>query len=232
MNNKTILVVDDEKIIADNLKFNLEREGYIIEVAYNGQDAITKANEIKPDLILLDVMMSPIDGYEVCRIVRKKITCPIIMLTAVKIDTMDKVVGLEMGADDYVAKPYEFRELLARIKANLRRAELPDKSEEDEVNTNGFKIKDMFVDSKSHLAIIGSKVIDLTPKEFELLKLLYNYPNEVFSREQILKTIWDYEYFGDIRTVDVTIRRLREKLGDNGRYILTKRGMGYYVSLR
>lgn len=232
---RTILIVDDEKSIVDILKFNLEKEGYKTCEAYDADEAVEKALEIKPDLILLDVMLPKSDGFTVCRRLRQDLNCPIIMLTA-REDVVDKIIGLELGADDYMTKPFVIREVIARIKANLRKyVKASDKVKEEDELSKGFSIKDMYIDSKNYLATINGKVIDLTTKEFELLKLLASSPNEVFTRERILKTIWGYDYYGDARTVDVTVRRLRAKIEPNTsapKYLLTKRGMGYYVTLK
>lgn len=234
MEERKILIVDDEKSIVEILKFNLEKEGYKTYEAYDADEAVEKAFEVNPDLILLDVMLPKSDGFTVCRKIRQKLDCPIIMLTA-REDVVDKIIGLELGADDYMTKPFSIREVIARIKANLRKyVKNVDVKNEDE-KQNGFMIKDMFIDSKNYLATINGKIIDLTTKEFDLLKLLSSSPNEVFTREQILKTIWGYDYYGDARTVDVTVRRLREKIETNTaapKYLLTKRGMGYYVTLK
>lgn len=232
MNDKKILIVDDEKPIVDILKFNLEKEGYNTVVAYDGEEAVQKALEEKPDLILLDVMLPKLDGFTVCKKLRQTLSCPIIMLTA-KEDVVDKIIGLELGADDYMTKPFSIRELIARIKANLRKHVV--QNEEGQANENSSKItiKDMIIDPERYVAIINNKVIDLTIKEFELLKLLSSTPNQVYTREQILRGVWGYDYYGDARTVDVTIRRLREKIeasSSEPKYILTKRGMGYYIS--
>lgn len=234
MEERKILIVDDEKSIVEILKFNLEKEGYKTYEAYDAEEAIEKAFEVNPDLILLDVMLPKSDGFTVCRKIRQKLSCPIIMLTA-REDVVDKIIGLELGADDYMTKPFSIREVLARIKANLRKYVKNVDNKSDSEKQNGFMIKDMFIDSKNYLATINGKIIDLTTKEFDLLKLLSSSPNEVFTREQILKTIWGYDYYGDARTVDVTVRRLREKIETNTaapKYLLTKRGMGYYVTLK
>ncbi|MEG1705791.1 MAG: response regulator [Clostridia bacterium] len=234
MEEKKILIVDDEKSIVEILKFNLEKEGYTTYEAYDADEAVEKAFEVNPDLILLDVMLPKSDGFTVCRKIRQKLNCPIIMLTA-REDVVDKIIGLELGADDYMTKPFSIREVIARIKANLRKYTKNTEVKTDEEKQNGFMIKDMFIDSKNYLATINGKIIDLTTKEFELLKLLSSSPNEVLTREQILKAIWGYDYYGDARTVDVTVRRLREKIEINTaspKYLLTKRGMGYYVTLK
>ncbi len=231
MEERKILIVDDETSIVEILKFNLEKEGYKTYEAYDADEAIAKAEEIKPDLILLDVMLPKSDGFTVCRKIRQTMNCPIIMLTA-REDVVDKIIGLELGADDYMTKPFSIREVLARVKANLRKyVKVEEKNDEDKT----FAIKDMIIDSKNYLAKIGTRVIDLTSKEYELLNLLATNANEVFTREQILKAIWGYDYYGDSRTVDVTVRRLREKIElntSNPKYLLTKRGMGYYVTLK
>ena len=232
MNEKKILIVDDEKPIVDILKFNLEKEGFSTAVAYDGEEAINLALSIKPDLILLDLMLPKVDGFNVCKELRKSLVCPIIMLTA-KEEVVDKIIGLELGADDYMTKPFSIREVIARVKANLRKHVLPETEESKKKSNSKIKIKDMTIDSEKYIAIIGDKKIDLTIKEFELLKMLSSEPDQVFTREQILKGVWGYDFYGDARTVDVTIRRLREKIEKNPaepQYVQTKRGMGYYIS--
>lgn len=232
MNDKRILIVDDEKPIVDILKFNLEKEGFTTTVAYDGEEAINMALSVKPDLILLDLMLPKVDGFNVCKEIRKHLTCPIIMLTA-KEEVVDKIIGLELGADDYMTKPFSIREVIARIKANLRKHVLPKDEDNKKSSKNKIKIKDMIIDPERYIAIIGDKKIDLTIKEFELLKMLSSAPNQVFTREQILRGVWGYDFYGDARTVDVTVRRLREKIEKSSadpQYVQTKRGMGYYVS--
>ena len=232
MNDKRILIVDDERPIVDILKFNLEKEGFATTVAYDGEQAINVALSVKPDLILLDLMLPKIDGFNVCKEIRKHLTCPIIMLTA-KEEVVDKIIGLELGADDYMTKPFSIREVIARVKANLRKHVLPEDEEEKKSSKNKIKIMDMIIDPERYIAIIGDKTIDLTIKEFELLKMLSSAPNQVFTREQILRGVWGYDFYGDARTVDVTVRRLREKIEKSTadpQYVQTKRGMGYYVS--
>ena len=231
MEEKKILIIDDDKSIRDVLNFNLKKEGYLTYEAADADEALEMAEKVEPDLILLDVMIPKSDGFTVCRKVRQNMTCPIIIISA-RLDVVDKIIGLELGADDYMTKPFSIREVLARVKANLRKV---NKKEEKVEETKGFYIKDLYVDSKNYLAAIGNKVVDLTSKEFELLNLLVSDPGRVFSREKILKSIWGYDYYGDSRTVDVTVRRLREKIENNTsfpKYILTKRGMGYYVTLK
>jgi len=224
--SEKILLVEDEKTISDIVKFNLEREGYVVETAFDGKEALDKASECKPDLVLLDVMLPKMDGFQVCRKLREKFTMPILMLTA-KDEELDKVLGLEMGADDYITKPFGMRELLARVKANLRRSQFVHIENEDSTIVSG----NLLVDFAKYEVKKGEEVIDLTSREFELLKYLGSSSEQVFTREQLLKEVWGYEYYGDIRTVDVTVRRLREKIEDNSsspKYVMTKRGVGYY----
>lgn len=225
---KHILVVDDEMPIADILQFNLEKEGYKVTCAYDGLEALRKVEEVKPDLILLDIMLPHKDGMEVCREVRKKHEMPIIMLTA-KDSEIDKVLGLELGADDYVTKPFSNRELIARVKANLRRHQQdPDKGngELSEINVGALSIHpDAYIVTKRGVPI------ELTHREFELVHYLAKHIGQVMTREHLLQTVWGYDYFGDVRTVDVTVRRLREKIEDipsHPTWIVTRRGVGYY----
>ncbi|HLR72663.1 MAG TPA: response regulator YycF [Pseudogracilibacillus sp.] len=225
-----VLVVDDEKPIADILKFNLEKEGYEVIVAHDGDDAIELAEKEDPDLILLDIMLPGKDGNEVCREVRKTKTMPIIMLTA-KDDEIDKVLGLELGADDYVTKPFSNRELIARVKANLRRHQLvgesPDKDEQKDI-----QISDLTIHPDAYSVSRNGEHIDLTHREFELFYYLARHLGQVRTREDLLETVWGYDYFGDVRTVDVTVRRLREKIEpdpSNPQLIVTRRGVGYYL---
>lgn len=227
---KKILIVDDEKPIVDVLKFNLEKDGYKTIEAYDGEQAVEMALTAKPDLIILDVMLPKMDGFTVCKKIRQKLTCPIIMLTA-KEEVVDKIIGLELGADDYMTKPFSVRELTARIKANLRKHVLPEDVEKDTA-ADELKIKDLVLDVEKYVVVKKGKIIDLTMKEFEVIKLLASNAGQVFTREQILKNVWGYDYYGDVRSVDVTIRRIREKIEDNTsepKYIITKRGIGYYV---
>lgn len=224
--SKNILIVEDEKPIAEIIKFNLEKEGYKTTIAYDGEDGLHKAIALNPDLILLDVMLPKLDGFQVCRKVRETSTVPILMLTA-KEEEVDKVLGLEMGADDYITKPFGMRELLARVKANLRRTDV---SVANKVE-GAISIRDITIDFAKYEVKKSGNIIELTSREFELLKFLAVQAEQVFTREQLLKQVWGYEYFGDIRTVDVTVRRLREKVEDNSgtpEYIMTKRGVGYY----
>ncbi|MBN2897349.1 MAG: response regulator transcription factor [Clostridia bacterium] len=226
--NKKILVVDDEKPISDIIKFNLVKEGFNVEVAYDGDEALKLVYQYQPDLILLDVMLPKLDGFQVCRKVRESFSIPIIMLTA-KEEEVDKVLGLELGADDYITKPFGMRELIARVKANLRRMDLNVEVPSDANNI--ITSSNLVIDLDRYEVKKDDEVIELTLREFELLKFLATRENQIFTREQLLKDVWGYEYFGDIRTVDVTVRRLREKVEDDSsspKFIMTKRGVGYY----
>ena len=224
---KTVLIVDDEKNIVDILSYNLKNEGFEVISAYDGETAIAQYSKKRPDLILLDVMLPQLDGFEVCRRIRAndKVT-PIIMLTAREEET-DKVLGLDLGADDYITKPFSIRELQARVKANIRRTDVQSEEQHDD-RVGGFVINreryDVYVNGRS---------AELTQREFELVNFLAASPGKVFSREELLHDVWQYEYFGDLRAVDVAVRRLREKIEDDPsqpRYIMTKRGVGYYYN--
>lgn len=224
---KRILVVDDEKLIVKGLRFSLLQDGYEVDCAYDGEEALefVRANEY--DLILLDVMLPKFDGFEVCQQVREFSDVPIIMLTA-KGDDMDKILGLEYGADDYITKPFNVLEVKARVKAIMRRT---GKKEEKVEEGNILMKHDMKIDRESRRVFIEDCEISLTAKEFDLLELLALNPDKVYSREQLLNMIWKYEYSGDARTVDVHIRRLREKIEknpSNPKYVFTKWGVGYY----
>ncbi|MCO4096159.1 response regulator YycF [Macrococcoides canis] len=228
--SRKIVVVDDEKPIADILEFNLKKEGYDVHVAYDGDDAVELIYDIQPDIVLLDIMLPGRDGMEVCREVRKKYDMPIIMLTA-KDSEIDKVLGLELGADDYVTKPFSTRELIARVKANLRRHYSQTQSEEKEETTD-IVIKDIVVYPEAYSIKKRGVDIELTHREFELFHYLAKHIGQVMTREHLLQTVWGYDYFGDVRTVDVTIRRLREKIEDDPshpEYIVTRRGVGYFL---
>jgi len=223
-----ILVVDDEKNIVDIIKFNLKREGYEVITAENGREAIEKNEAQKPDLIMLDIMMPEVDGYEACRKIREKYNTPIIMLTA-RAEELDKVLGLELGADDYVTKPFGVRELMARVKANLRkRASVQE--EKPAAPENSMVYGKLIIDLDMFEVKKGDEKVELTLREFELLKFLASAKGQVFSREALMEKVWGYEYYGDMRTVDVTVRRLREKIEDDSKnpmIIKTVRGMGY-----
>jgi two-component system response regulator VicR len=228
MDSKKVLIIEDEKSISDIIKFNLVKEGFEVETSYDGQEGLSKALSNKPDLILLDVMLPVMDGFQVCKKIRETNTIPIIMLTA-KEEEVDKVLGLELGADDYITKPFGMRELIARIKANIRRTDLMKDLKDAPSNIKYFG--NLAIDLNRYEVRKNEKALELTLREFELLKYLAERENKVFSREQLLEEVWGYEYYGDIRTVDVTVRRLREKLEDdysNPKYIMTKRGIGYY----
>ncbi len=220
-----IMIIDDEQPIADILQYNLEQEGFRVLVAYDGESAIRLAFAEKPDLILLDIMLPRIDGFNVCREIRQKLDVPIIMLSAREAE-VDKVLGLELGADDYVTKPFSARELIARVKATLRRSQLQEKSKKILV------CGDLKLDLDEMLLIKKGVEVELTFREFSLLAHLLKHAGHVFSREKLLEEVWGFDYLGDDRTVDVTIRRLREKIEDNPgdpSYICTRRGVGYYL---
>lgn len=227
-----ILVVEDEEPIANILKFSLEREGYKVDVAMDGLEAIRLTRRSEPNLVLLDVMLPEKDGLEVCREIRTFSTVPIIMLTA-RNSEVDKVLGLELGADDYVTKPFSTRELLARVKANLRRTFIEDEPKSSMADERErLVVGDIVVDFNNYSVSKRSTNIPLTHREFELLAFLVAHSGVVFSREQLLSQVWGNDYGGDERTVDVTVRRLREKLEDDPsdpNYVLTKRGVGYFV---
>ncbi|KRN24470.1 response regulator YycF [Lacticaseibacillus camelliae] len=228
---KKILVVDDEKPILDIVKFNLNKEGYDVVTAEDGEEALTKVNDENPDLIILDLMLPKIDGLEVARQVRKDHDMPIIMLTA-KDSEIDKVLGLEMGADDYVTKPFSNRELVARVKANLRRSGTPVQTETQEPENQELTVGDLTIHPDAYTVTKRGEKIELTHREFELLHYLAQHLGQVMTREHLLQTVWGYDYFGDVRTVDVTVRRLREKIEDNPshpEWLVTRRGVGYYL---
>lgn len=228
---KKILVVDDEKSIVDILKLNLQNEGYTVYEAYDGEEAILKAGSVEPDLILLDVMLPKLDGFSVCKKIRETSTVPILMITA-REEEVDKVLGLELGADDYVTKPFSVRELMARIKANMRRTEIEPVQPEDDNDI--IEVGCFTLDCNRYELYKNGNLIDLTVREFELIKFLSAQPNKIYSRKSLLEYVWDYEYYGDVRTVDVTVRRVREKIEDdpsNPKHIMTKRGVGYYFAV-
>jgi len=226
---KKILIIEDEASISDIIKFNLIKEGYAVETAYDGKSGLEKALSCGCNLILLDVMLPLMDGFEVCKKVREKSNVPILMLTA-KEEEVDKVLGLELGADDYITKPFGMRELIARIKANIRRVD-SQIEEKTEVKSDIKVFNNLEIDLTRFEVRKNGSSLELTLREFELLRYLAEREERVFSREQLLEEVWGYEYYGDIRTVDVTVRRLREKLEDDPadpQFIMTRRGIGYY----
>ncbi|MGI6580621.1 MAG: response regulator [Saccharofermentanales bacterium] len=225
-----ILVVDDEQNIVEILRENLEREGYETIAAYDGKTALELALSDDPDLILLDCMLPQMDGFDVCRKLRQETLVPIIMLTA-KSEEIDKVLGLELGADDYIVKPFSMREVMARVKALLRRSHITEAGPQD--TSDIIEYGDLKINQKAYEILMNDEPINLTLREYELVLFLARNAGQVFSRETLLEKVWGYEYFGDVRTVDVTIRRTREKLEpdqENYKYILTKRGVGYYFN--
>lgn len=228
MNQTKILIVDDDRNIVELLRLYIEKEGYLTVTASNGREAINAFGREKPDLIILDVMMPEVDGWQVCKEIRKTSDTPIIMLTA-KGETFDKVLGLELGADDYMVKPFETKELMARIKAVLRRFDSKDKVQQEEV-----RYENLSVNLANYELKINDNIIEIPPKELELLHFLASNPNRVFTREQLLEEVWGFDYFGDSRTVDVHIKRLREKLENiEGNWTLkTVWGVGYKFEVR
>ncbi len=231
MAGRTILIVEDDKTLLDVLKYNLLKESYGVVTAADGVHALDVARSEKPDLIVLDIMLPKLDGFEVCRILRKEMTSPILMLTA-KTEEIDKVVGLELGADDYLTKPFSMRELLARIRAMLRRVEMmrQETPSKQEVVPQAMKIANLEINFARHQVWRGGLALDLSPREFELLAFLVKNRGQVFSRDHLLEKVWGYDYAGDTRTVDVHIRWLRQKIEDDPSHpahLLTVRGVGY-----
>ena len=230
--NKKILIVDDEKSIVDILKFNLEKEGFDTLCAYDGLSGLELVRREGPDLMLLDVMLPGMDGFQVCQTLRGEgKSIPIIMITA-REDETDKVLGLELGADDYITKPFSLREVMARVKTNMRRAAngyAPPAEDAGEVIRRGG----ILVDLARHTVFKNGEELELTQREYELIKYLAMHPGKILSRQELMSEVWQYDYYGDLRAVDVAIRRLREKLEDNPAepvYVMTKRGVGYYFS--
>ena len=223
-------VIEDERNISDMIKYNLEKEGYEVYTAYDGQEGLDLVESQELDLLLLDIMLPNIDGLDVCKKVRQHKETPIIIISA-KADEFDKVLALELGADDYVTKPFSMRELMARVKARLRR-KLPETTAMKEEQTEDkLREGNLEMDLKKYEVMKKGQTVELTLREFELLKFLWQSKGEVFTREDLLTKVWGYEYYGDVRTVDVTIRRLREKIEDDASkasFVLTKRGVGYY----
>lgn len=239
---KKVLIVDDEQAIIDVLVYNLKKEGYETLEATDGITAVNMALEEKPDLMLLDIMLPKLDGLSVCKRVKNYLNIPILMLTA-KDAEIDKIVGLELGADDYITKPFSVRELMARVKANLRKNEMSNVQKEpikpiEEIETkkeNSIKVNDLELDLDRFEVKVRGEIIDLTLREFEVLKFLASQPGQVITRETLLEKVWGYEYYGDIRTVDVTVRRIREKIEkdtSSPKILITKRGVGYYIATK
>lgn len=225
--SKKVLVVDDEKLIVKGIRFSLEQDGMEVDCAYDGEEALKMAKENNYDMVLLDIMLPKLDGFEVCQQIREFSNMPIVMLTA-KGDDMDKILGLEYGADDYITKPFNILEVKARIKAIMRRTNAGQpKKDNDKIIESG----DLRLDCESRRAYVLGREVNLTAKEFDLIELLVNNPNKIYSRENLLNLVWGYEYPGDVRTVDVHVRRLREKIESNPsepKYVHTKWGVGYY----
>jgi len=224
---KKVLVVDDERIIVKGIRFSLEQDGYDVDCAYDGEEAVEKMKQTEYDIVLLDLMLPKLSGLEVCQQVREFSSVPIIMLTA-KGEDIDKILGLEYGADDYITKPFNILEVKARIKAIMRRSQHIDTVKG---RSRVIESGDLRIDSEARRAFIGGREVYLTVKEFDVLELLASNPNKVFSRESLLNTVWGADYPGDVRTVDVHIRRLREKIEEDAsapKYVHTKWGVGYY----
>lgn len=228
MKETKVLVVDDEPSIVELIRFNLVREGFKVTAAYSGGGLLDRIRAERPDLVILDIMLPGEDGLTICREIRKESNLPIIMLTAKDSET-DKVLGLELGADDYITKPFSPRELIARVRAVLRRSS---GEESAETKKQVLKVRDLMLDSEKHLVTLNGRELDLPPKEFELLRILMENPGRVLTREYLLETIWGYEYIGETRTVDVHIRRLRQKIEPDPSqpvYIETVHGFGYRI---
>ena len=225
MNIEKILIIEDEENILEAVKYTLTQEGYDVFTSVDGEDGLEKAQEIKPDLVLLDVMLPKMDGFEVCRILRKDLEMPVFMISA-KAEEIDRVVGLEIGADDYITKPFSMRELVVRVRNSLRRAALNPQVDELEI----LKFGELEIHLTSHMAIVSGEEVSMKPKEFDLLYLLASHKGRAFTRDQILQRLWDDEYIGDVRTVDVHVRWIREKIEVNPsrpEKLVTIRGVGY-----
>ena len=225
MNSEKILIIEDEENILEAVKYTLTQEGYDVFTSVDGEDGLEKAQEIKPDLVLLDVMLPKMDGFEVCRILRKDLEMPVFMISA-KAEEIDRVVGLEIGADDYITKPLSMRELVVRVRNSLRRAALNPQVDELEI----LKFGELEIHLTSHMAIVSGEEVSMKPKEFDLLYLLASNKGKAFTRDQILQRLWDREYIGDVRTVDVHVRWIREKIEVNPsrpEKLVTIRGVGY-----
>lgn len=238
--SKTILIVDDEPPIREVLVYNLKKEGYNVIEAEDGITAVNIATEQRPDLILLDIMLPKLDGLSVCKRIKNTYNVPILMLTA-KDSEIDKILGLELGADDYITKPFSVRELVARVKANLRKVDVSnnvgrlDAFETEKKKENKIIVNDLELDLDKFEVKVRGEIMDLTLREFEVLKFLASQPGQVVTRETLLEKVWGYEYYGDIRTVDVTVRRIREKIEKDTsapKILITKRGVGYYIATK
>ena len=238
--SKTILIVDDEPPIREVLVYNLKKEGYNVIEAEDGVTAVNIATEQRPDLILLDIMLPKLDGLSVCKRIKNTYNVPILMLTA-KDSEIDKILGLELGADDYITKPFSVRELVARVKANLRKVDASnnvgrlDAFETEKKKENKIIVNDLELDLDKFEVKVRGEIMDLTLREFEVLKFLASQPGQVVTRETLLEKVWGYEYYGDIRTVDVTVRRIREKIEKDTsapKILITKRGVGYYIATK
>ena len=225
MSSEKILIIEDEENILEAVKYTLTQEGYDVFTSVDGEDGLEKAQEIKPDLVLLDVMLPKMDGFEVCRILRKDLEMPVFMISA-KAEEIDRVVGLEIGADDYITKPFSMRELVVRVRNSLRRAALNPQVDELEI----LKFGELEIHLTSHMAIVSGEEVSMKPKEFDLLYLLASHKGRAFTRDQILQRLWGDEYIGDVRTVDVHVRWIREKIEVNPsrpEKLVTIRGVGY-----
>ena len=230
---RKVLIVDDEKAIVDILDYNLKKEDYETLKAYDGLTCLQMTREENPDLVLLDVMLPGMDGFEVCRTLRAEgNNVPIIMITAREEET-DKVFGLENGADDYITKPFSMRELLARVKTNMRRTAAPAAPQSAGVSDSAIRIRDIVIDPERRTVSKNGAEVELTQREYELIRFLAQTPGKVFSRQELMSEVWQYDYYGDLRAVDVAVRRLREKLEEKPAepvYVMTKRGVGYYFA--
>ena len=225
MNSEKILIIEDEENILEAVKYTLTQEGYDVFTSVDGEDGLEKAQEIKPDLVLLDVMLPKMDGFEVCRILRKDLEMPVFMISA-KAEEIDRVVGLEIGADDYITKPFSMRELVVRVRNSLRRSALNRQVDDLEI----LKFGELEIHLTSHMAVVSGEEVSMKPKEFDLLYLLASNKGRAFTRDQILQRLWDREYIGDVRTVDVHVRWIREKIEVNPsrpEKLVTIRGVGY-----
>lgn len=232
VSKQKILIVDDDENIAELISLYLTKECFETKIVYDGESALSEISEFQPNLILLDLMLPGIDGYQVCREVRKNNNVPIIMLSA-KGETFDKVLGLELGADDYMIKPFETKELVARVKAVLRRYNLPQPEQDVNANIQCVEYPDLIINLDNYSVKYCGRTVDMPPKELELLYFLASSPNQVFTREQLLDNIWGYEYIGDTRTVDVHIKRIREKIKDHSKWAIdTVWGIGYKFVLK